>query len=133
MAPRFKQIDHIHVHVLDRATAEKWYADTLGLKRVTEFEQWATADGPLMITDYERAVCLSLFERTVSDRHATIAFGVDASEFMAWKEHLEKYLERPPKLEDHELSWSLYFKDPDGNPFEITSYDYERLERRLTN
>ncbi|OLO07175.1 hypothetical protein BTW08_13025 [Salinicola sp. MH3R3-1] len=133
MTPRFKQIDHIHVHVLDRATAEKWYADTLGLKRVTEFEQWATADGPLMIADDERAVCLSLFERPASDRHATIAFDVDAAEFIAWKEHLEKCLKQPPTLEDHELSWSLYFKDPDDNPFEITSYDCEKLKHHLTS
>jgi catechol-2,3-dioxygenase len=133
MAPRFKQIDHTHIHVLDRTAAEKWYAEKLGLKRVPELEQWATEDGPLMVSDEDRAVYLSLFERPADARHATVAFGVDASEFMAWKEHLEKYLERPPKLEDHELSWSLYFKDPDGNPFEITSYDYERLERRLTN
>lgn len=26
---------------------------------------------------------------------------------------------------DHEVSWSIYFKDPDGNPFEDTTYDYE--------
>ena len=28
------------------------------------------------------------------------------------------------RAEDHGLSWSLYFADPDGNPWEITSYQH---------
>ena len=35
------------------------------------------------------------------------------------------------EVEDHAVSWSLYFTDPDGNPFEITSYDYEVIQRAL--
>ena len=26
--------------------------------------------------------------------------------------------------QDHELYMSLYFSDPDGNPYEITTYEY---------
>ena len=37
-------------------------------------------------------------------------------------------LARPMEAEDHQVSWSLYFADPHGNPFEITSYDYATLE-----
>jgi catechol-2,3-dioxygenase len=25
------------------------------------------------------------------------------------------------------VSWSIYFEDPDGNPFEITTYDHAAL------
>jgi catechol-2,3-dioxygenase len=27
-------------------------------------------------------------------------------------------------VEDHTVALSLYFQDPDGNPYEITSYEY---------
>jgi hypothetical protein len=29
------------------------------------------------------------------------------------------------------VSWSLYFSDPDGNPFEITSYEHAALAPQL--
>jgi sugar lactone lactonase YvrE len=35
------------------------------------------------------------------------------------------------RLEDHQVSWSLYFSDPDGNPYEITSYEYGELPAQL--
>ena len=36
-------------------------------------------------------------------------------------------LHRVPEL----VSWSLYFSDPDGNPYEITSYEYPDIEAAL--
>jgi catechol-2,3-dioxygenase len=35
------------------------------------------------------------------------------------------------RVADHELAWSLYFQDPDGNTHEITSYDHEFVADRL--
>ncbi len=32
---------------------------------------------------------------------------------------------------DHDFAWSLYFSDPFGNPYEITSYDYGALSESL--
>ena len=31
------------------------------------------------------------------------------------------------EIADHELSWSFYFLDPDGNRFELTCYDYAEV------
>ena len=36
MAPNLQDIDHIHVLVADRAAAERWYAQALGLHRIVE-------------------------------------------------------------------------------------------------
>jgi catechol-2,3-dioxygenase len=40
-------------------------------------------------------------------------------------------LSTAPTLEDHDLSVSLYFHDPDGNPFEITTYEYQAVKAAL--
>ena len=50
-----------------------------------------------------------------------IALGVDAPGFMQWREHLAGALGTAPPLVDHDLSLSLYFHDPDGNPYEVTT------------
>jgi catechol-2,3-dioxygenase len=34
---------------------------------------------------------------------------------------------------DHDKSWSIYFNDPYGNPFEITTYDYETVRQQLSS
>jgi catechol-2,3-dioxygenase len=61
-----------------------------------------------------------------------VAFGVGGAELLAWQRHLAAELGREPPLVDHTVSWSLYFQDPDGNPFEITSYDYDLVLSQRT-
>jgi catechol-2,3-dioxygenase len=34
-------------------------------------------------------------------------------------------LGKAPEVVDHDLSLSMYFTDPDGNPYEITTNDHE--------
>ena len=129
MPPSLDRIDHIHVYVTDREVSEQWYGDVLGLLRMPELESWATDGGPLTVANEAGTVHLALFERKPQPSRSTIAFGVTAPEFVAWRKHLVAALREPPTIEDHELSWSLYFSDPDGNPYEITTYEYGAVER----
>ncbi len=46
---------------------------------------------------------------------------------------LPKVLKQPMQPVDHRVAWSLYFSDPDGNPFEITCYDYDALSAEFRN
>jgi len=131
MAPRLDRIDHIHVFVSDRDRAERWYREVMGLARVDSLQSWAAGGGPLTLADASGKVHLALFERPAKPCRSTIALGVSAQSFLAWKDHLSTALEQGPELQDHQLSWSMYFSDPDGNPYEITSYDYEALRPRL--
>jgi catechol-2,3-dioxygenase len=128
VTPSLDRIDHIHVYVTDREVSEQWYAEVLGLSRMPELESWATDGGPLTVANETGTVHLALFERKPQPSRSTIAFGVTAPEFIAWRKHLVAALDGPPKVEDHELSWSLYFSDPDGNPYEITTYEYAAVE-----
>ncbi|MBK8095506.1 MAG: VOC family protein [Planctomycetes bacterium] len=122
MAPELLRIDHIHVHVRDRAAAVQWYERTLGMTPLSEFAVWATPDGPLTIGDRSGTVHLALFQRPVAPSRSTIALAVSAAQFAAWRQHL-RTVGVAFTLEDHQLAWSLYFTDPDDNPFEITTYE----------
>lgn len=131
MPPRLKCIDHIHVSVADRQAAERWYGEVLGLSRVRELEFWSSGGGPLTMQNPEGTVHLALFERPPERCRSTIAFGVDAKAFLQWQAHLCTAFGRALEAADHEVSWSLYFDDPDGNPFEITSHAHETIQRTL--
>ena len=133
MAPPLDRIDHVHVFVSDRVAAEAWYGRVLGLERVRELAHWAQGGGPLTLADAGGKVHIALFESahgSAQDPHesrraqnrATIAFGVDAAAFRDWQDHLAVQLGRTVDVVDHGEASSLYVKDADGNPFEITCY-----------
>ena len=132
-APSVRSIDHVHVFVTDRAAAQRWYERVLGFTKVKEYEFWAAGGGPLTIQNREGTVHIALFERAAETCRSTIALGVDASEFLAWRSHLSQALGQAPALEDHDLSVSLYFHDPDGNPYEITTYEYQAAKAGLAS
>ena len=131
MMPTLKSIDHIHVFVANLNAAMTWYKETLGLIPMAELEFWAKDGGPLMISDRGKRVHIALFESAPVKCRSTIALGVGAAEFMAWKHHLGEKFGRKLRHENHAISWSLYFNDPDENPYEITSYEYEELSKML--
>ena len=130
MAPELAGIDHIHVFVADRAAAERWYQRVLGFERVSELEQWATDSGPLTIES--GGVHLALFERPPQPNRANHRIEGQRSRISshgvpACVMRSERNSSRPTM----NLSWSLYFSDPYGNPYEITSYDYDSLANEL--
>ena len=124
MAPALLGFDHIHVYVPDRAVAEAWYARVLGLTRSPELEFWAEDGGPLTLQDPDNTVHIALFERPHQKNRATVALRVSAEAFARWRSHLAAFPELSVSVEDHAVSMSLYFSDPDGNPYELTTYEY---------
>jgi catechol 2,3-dioxygenase-like lactoylglutathione lyase family enzyme len=124
MIPAFDRVDHIHLYAADRNKAEQWYADVMGFTRVHELESWSEGGGPLTLANSSGTVHIALFEASPQPCRSVIALSVGAEEFVAWRQHLVDKLKRPVEAEDHQLAWSLYFADPDGNPWEITSYQH---------
>ena len=131
--PSVRSVDHIHVFVADRVAAEKWYERVLGFTRIQKLEFWAVDGGPLTIQNREGTVHLALFERPAENCRSTVALDVGAFEFLAWKAHLTQVLQKAPTIEDHELSVSLCFRDPDRNPYEITTCEYESTKGALAS
>lgn len=131
MAPDLHRIDHIHVFVADRAAAETWYARVLGLQRIPELVFWSADGGPLTLGNPGGSVHLALFEGVNQGCRSTVALGVAGAEFLAWRTHLEAVLQRHVAPVDHTVSWSLYIGDPDGNPFEITTNEYDLISSQV--
>ena len=127
MPPELQAFDHVHVFVTNRANAEEWYSKVLGLYRTKELEFWAIDGGPLTIQSRSGTIHIALFERTAQTCRSTIALRVGAAEYVAWKAYLERLLPGQVSEEDHVASRSLYFGDPDGNPYELTTYEVKAL------
>jgi catechol 2,3-dioxygenase len=123
MTPSLNGIDHFHLYVKDKVKSVKWYQEYLGFKVVTALEFWNDEKGPLTIED-ESGIHLALFTRTNQAPSTSIAFKTTGEDFLLWQKHLEqKGLSL--RIADHQASWSIYFKDPDENMHEITSYEHD--------
>lgn len=131
MTPKLQSIDHVHIHVSNRELSEQWYKQVLGLYREKNLEFWAKGGGPLTITNSEGSIHLALFE-SESNQRTVVAFSVSGQEYLAWYTHLRKE-GLLVNHNNHEVSWSVYFKDPDSNPYEITTYDYEFVKQALNH
>ncbi|USD64041.1 VOC family protein [Vibrio sp. SCSIO 43136] len=117
--PELNKIDHIHIYVPDPLEAEAWYREVMGFERVKALESWFVDGGPLTIAN--GGVHIAVFKK-VGCLGNTVAFGCDSNNYHGWKQQLiDNKIEF--REEDHTLSWSLYFRDPYGNPYEITTYD----------
>ena len=132
MIPTLRGFDHIHVYVANRDEAADWYGSVMGLKPVEKFSLWATKEGPLTLQDAGHNVHLALFERPKLTGTSAIAFAASGPEFLAWKNHLENHSLKL-RVSDHQIMYSLYFKDPDENLHEITTGDYDYVKKELAN
>jgi catechol 2,3-dioxygenase-like lactoylglutathione lyase family enzyme len=118
-------IDHVALSVRDVERSANWYIDALGFNRLYE-GMW---DGvPVFIG--KGTTALALFpaksdKRAIGDiRMLHLAMRANRKNFLAAQEELKR---RGIKFEfqDHEISHSIYFRDPDGHHLEITTYELE--------
>ena len=122
-------IDHVALAVRDVEEAAKWYADVLGFEQRYE-GMW---DGiPTFIGKGNTAIALFPVRvdgsksamRTSKIRMLHLAFRANRNAFLSAQEELKR---RGIKFEfeDHEISHSIYFRDPDGHQLEITTYELD--------
>lgn len=126
-------LDHVHLRVRDREAAAAWYGRVLGLVAAPEHRGWAADPrGPLFLATPGGAHCLALFagEPEVAGDQA-VAFRTGATGFAAFLDRLDGLALTDRRggtlgrdnVVDHGGAWSLYFRDPDGNPIELTTYE----------
>ena len=126
MKPKLQNIDHIHVFVPDRQEALGWYNTILGFKPIKRLMFWAET-GPLTIGNDEGTIHIALFKGKPKSNRSVIAFNATGEEFIDWHKRINNVLNEVIEVDDHSVSFSIYFEDPYGNPYEITSYEYEIL------
>lgn len=139
---RAGSLDHAHVFVPDRERAAAWYRDVLGLEVVAEHAHWAADGGPLTVSADGGRSGIALFEGSapaVHERRRVIAFRVDADAFVGFVRTIEaralvdRHGEPVTRASavDHGEAFSIYFTDPWGNPYEITTYDADSARAGL--
>ena len=140
---RVAQIDHVELFVPDRYAAAAWYARTLGLTIIPQFEHWARdPHGPLMIGTAEGGTKLALFagepggQTSTSGGFHRVAFRLDKQSIDAFLEHVRSnpvFSEQGKELRelrvtDHGAAHSVYFRDPFGHRLEVTTYEVSAEE-----
>ena len=120
-------IDHVALSVRDVERSAQWYMDVLGFEPRYE-GLWNGI--PTFIAKGTTAI--ALFPASNHDSKKTparagidmlhLAFRADRKNFVAAQRELK---ERGITFEfqDHEISHSIYFRDPDGHELEITTYE----------
>ena len=120
-------IDHVALAVRDVEQAANWYGDVLGFERRYE-DVWNGI--PTFIAKGNTAI--ALFPLRNNDSPSArgtgrvgmlhLAFRANRENFLGAQQELKK---RGIKFEfqDHEISHSIYFRDPDGHELEITTYE----------
>ncbi len=126
---KIRHIDHVAIPVSDLERSVRWYQEVLGLTRRYE-KEWG--DYPAMMCAGETCVALIHPPRALPDRRSQgeipdrhLAFNVDREGFdEAIREIVIRQI--PHTTDDHAISLSLYFYDPDGHWIEITTFDLPR-------
>ena len=123
-------IDHVALSVADVERSANWYIDVLAFER--RFAgMW---DGvPVFVGLGNTAI--ALFPARSSTAASTgkvapirilhLAFRADRKGFRDAQDELRKR-QIDFEFQDHEISHSIYFQDPDGHHLEITTYDIEK-------
>ena len=123
-------IDHVALAVRDIEQSAKWYIEVLGFERLHE-EMWNGV--PTFIGKGNTGIALfpaspnakSTPSTRLDIRMLHLAFRANRQNFAAAQRELQN---RGIKFEfqDHEISHSIYFRDPDGHQLEITTYELEK-------
>jgi len=123
-------IDHIALSVVDVQSAAAWYIDVLGF----EPRHQGMWDGvPVFIGKGTTAIALFPLQQhslassvsPTGPQFLHLAFRTDAAGFQSAQEDLKRR-QISFHFQDHEISQSIYFRDPDGHELEITTYEFPR-------
>jgi len=121
-------IDHVALSVRDVEQTAKWYEEVLGFERRYQ-GMWNGV--PVFIGRGETAIALFPAKPSVDPPSSSsnaevkmlhLAFRARRKNFLGAQEELKRRGIRF-EFQDHEISHSIYFCDPDGHRLEITTYD----------
>ena len=122
---KLEGIDHVAIAVPDLDRAIAWYTEVLGFRRQYA-EEWSGV--PAFIGLGSTAIALFPQEQTSTGQSAHggpmlhLAFRANRAEFVKAQEELKRR-KISFRFEDHEIAHSIYFRDLNDLPLEITTYE----------
>jgi catechol 2,3-dioxygenase-like lactoylglutathione lyase family enzyme len=135
---QLKGIDHVAIAVRDVEQSANWYAEVLGFERLhqgmwngipTFIGTGTTAIALFPARDDSQSGARGKIDPPIGRIRPVanmlhLAFRADRKNFLAAQEELKS---RGIKFEfqDHEISHSIYFRDPDRHELEITTYEFK--------
>jgi catechol 2,3-dioxygenase-like lactoylglutathione lyase family enzyme len=117
-----QRLDHVSINVVDRARSIIWYRDVLGLPQLnepTDDDEPVFVGNPGLQFGLFQAQVVSPDRETESSGLRHVALAVDDLEAATKRLDAHDVSYRP---EDHGNALSVYFRDPDGNTLELTTY-----------
>ncbi len=126
---RLEQIDHVALRCHSPEATKAWYVSILGFEDVSP-RQWAGI--PILLRLGSTFVALfpeTSNTRSLDNHLAHVAFR--AATYSAFEIAQDELRTQGVAFEfqDHEVSHSIYFTDPDGFQLEITTYDLPNVGR----
>jgi catechol 2,3-dioxygenase-like lactoylglutathione lyase family enzyme len=121
---RLERIDHVALRCASPEASMAWYVSTLGFERVFA-EHWSGVPIFLRLG----STFIALFPRRGADdrpaENAISHLAIRAATYADFESAQVELQTRKVSFEfqDHEVSHSIYFRDPDGFQLEITTYD----------
>lgn len=120
---QLQRLDHVSINVADRARSIAWYTDVLGLPQLnepTDDDEPVFVGTPGLQFGLFQAQVVSAEREQESTGMRHVALVVD--DLAAARERLDArgVSYRP---EDHGNALSVYFRDPEGNTIELTTYE----------
>ena len=121
---KLEGIDHVAIAVPDITETVAWYRDVLGFERQHE-AQWHGVPAFIALG----STAIALFPRQKGHRLRScdgpmrhLAFRTDRAGFGQAQEELNAH-GISWRFEDHGIAHSIYFRDLNGLPLEITTYE----------
>ena len=121
-------LDHVALGVRNVEQSARWYCDVLGFRREHE-GLWNGV--PVFVVKGDAAIALfpaegdsDVPDTQTQPRMLHFAMRADRKNFLAAQALLEGRGIRFD-FQDHEVSHSIYFRDPDGHKIEITTYELQ--------
>ena len=116
-------LDHVAIAVADVEASARWYVEVLGFERMHS-GHW---DGvPTFVGVNGTGIALFPQKERAGNPGSTgvlhFAFRAPRNEFLRGQEELTRR-SISFDFEDHGISHSIYFRDPDGHQVEITTYE----------
>lgn len=123
-----QHLDHVALTVADLSRSTRWYCDVLGFEHRYP-GRWEGVPvmlglGPTLIALFPAKGPDLPWMTENNIRIAHVALRADRPNFLAAQKELEAQGIQVT-FQDHDISHSIYFHDPDGHQLEITTYELE--------